>query len=206
MLTSLDGLKSAYARKYMSADELGFATPVAASSTPAASSGVSVLTITVLEFENETQASATYRLAANPMIVGAVAGESDTRFERKGTANLGDKANLYMGKDEQSRAAETTGILFVLDGNLGYIITGSGPGPDEAISETLSRFATFMLKRDPGTEDVTLHQQSTATGSTFDLMPTRADRDVIGDLVPMYDYDLLNQGESPMENDATPAT
>ena len=204
MLGSLDGLKSAYARKYVSTDEqFGFATPIAAIGTPAASSGVSVLTITVLEFETETQAATAFQLASNPELAGTIAGESGATLESKSVADMGDRAKLYLGDLGRAGHSQAFGVLFVLDGNLGYII--SGYGTDATVADTLGTFASFMLDRDPGAEEVTMHQQGPTTGSTFDLMPTNTDGDVLGNLVPMYDYDLLNQGESPMEEDATPA-
>lgn len=208
ILGSLGGLKSAYARKYVSTDkQLGFATPIAAIGTPAASSGVNVLTITVLEFETEAQAATAFQLASNPELAGMIAGESDATLEGKNVTDMGDQAKLYLGDLNRAGPLQAFGVLFVQDGNLGYII--SGYGTDATIADTLDMigaFASFMLDRDPGTEGVTMHQGVPATGSTFDLMPTNTDGDVIGDLVPMYDYDLLNQGESPMEEVATPAT
>ena len=57
----------------------------------------------------------------------------------------------------------------------------------------------------PGSNPVRL-DDIFATGGSFDLMPNQEDRALLHGLAPMYDYDLLNNGEAPLEHSpiATP--
>jgi hypothetical protein len=66
-------------------------------------------------------------------------------------------------------------------------------------------FGRFMAAAGPVTEPVVVNDIG-ATGGPFDLMPERGDDDVLHGLVPMYEYDLLTNGQEPIEHIATPTS
>jgi hypothetical protein len=114
---------------------------------------------------------------------------------------LGEQAVLYVVPADAGDSY--SGLLLIQDGNLGLLI--SAQGETEAIQETLMAFGEFMVDAEPGGE-IKLGNNADSSGGTWDVMPTAEDRNVLGDLSPMYDYDLLASNH-PIEvpEEATPA-
>lgn len=186
MLTRLDGLQTAYSRKYIADREFGFVTPVTATeSTP------DVLTVTVLEFENADQVAAAFDSMMNGMVAKLILGRSGIDLEHTMVDDLGDRAHLYSGVTEDSDEPEYASLLAVQDGNLGILVQAYSPDP--SLEDSMMTVASFMVEAEPGTGEVVIDDLG-ASGGTFDIMPGRDELDMLGGLVPMYDYDLLLDG------------
>jgi hypothetical protein len=200
LLPFFDGLETAHSRRYVNHERLGLpseiATPVA--ETPSAASLVEV---TVLEFGTPEDVTAAFEMFVNDELIRGILGEDEMEFSVSESVELGEQAFLYVGPSDDG--ASHSGLLLIQDGNLGLLI--SATGETEAIQETLLAFGTFMVEAEPGGE-IVLGNHADSTGGTWDLMPSADDRDVLGDLWPMYDYDLLVSNH-PIEvpEEATPA-
>jgi hypothetical protein len=205
----LPGIESAYARRYISAqpaEEFGFATPEAS---PASGptrpgtedlppAGTAQVTATVLEFDSATTLTTVWATKLDDELLGEIAGSHGSDLEITQVDDLGDQAISAAGMDHDGRA---TVVLVVQDGNLGIILTGYGTD-EPNVSKSLSDIAKFMVAAEPGTDPVTLDPPS---GGTWDIFPTAQDTDVLGNLMPIHDYDLLNGDGSPIgRGPATP--
>ncbi|HWV23284.1 MAG TPA: hypothetical protein VNZ58_03765 [Thermomicrobiales bacterium] len=203
LLAQLDGLQTAYARKYIADREFGFATPVLANqSTP------DILLITVLEFDTGEHATSAFDGMVNGLVARMLLGDSHLDLDETNIEALGDQALLYTGTADGIDGPEQRALLAVRDGNLGFLITTYGG--DISTPDLMREIATSMTESTPGDGRVTV-ADGLATGSTFDMMPGRDDYGTYG-LVPMYDYDLLSPGgeQHPLEDttsdQATPAS
>jgi hypothetical protein len=205
----LPGIESAYARRYISAqpaEEFGFATPEASPATgptrpgtenlPPA--GTATVTATVLEFDSATTLTTVWATNLDDELLGEIAGSHGSELEITQVDDLGDLAISAAGVEHDGRSSV---VLVVQDGNLGIILTGYGTD-EPNVSKSLNAIAEFMVAAEPGTDPVTLDPPS---GGTWDIFPTAQDTDVLGNLMPMYDYDLLNGDGSPIGREpATP--
>jgi hypothetical protein len=197
ILQYLPGLKSANARSYVStADELGLVPAGTPKATPA-STGVSRVYATVLEFSNEITLTTTWAVMVNEDLFATISGESGLEFTVTRPDDLGDQALLGLGTNEHD---ETTGVLIVQDGNLGLLISAEGDDA-EVVESTLRAFAGHMVAAEPGTGAVTIDPLNGSTGGTWDVLPGAEDTDLLGPLIPLHEYDLL-ASNSPIE--ATP--
>lgn len=194
VIARLDGLQTAYSRKYIADREFGFVTPVVATeSTP------DVVTVTVLEFERANQVAAAFESTMNGMVARMILNRSDIDLEETTVDDLGEQAHLYSGIGEGSDEPEYASLLAVQDGNLGILVQAYSPDP--SLEDTMMAFATYMVEAEPGTGEVTITETG-ATGGTFDIMPGAEETDILNGLVPMYDYDLLLDGGShPLGDD-----
>jgi|GEM_PF-5182860 len=202
MLSQLDGLQSAYSRKYVSSDHrLGFPTPVPANpSTPVTPDQFTpdIMLVTVLEFETADQVTQNFGSVMNGFTAKLILGESDIDLEETGINDLGDRAIVYTGETGTPEDPEQAMLLVVQDGNLGFLI--SAWGPDASMAVTLTQVAAFMVEAGPGSDPVTVDGMS-AQGGTFDIMPDATDSEILHGLIPLYDYDLLlNGGTEPLEH------
>ena len=197
VLNRLDGIETAYARKYIADRELGFVTPVIADeSTPA------TITITVLEFDTDENAISAAEGLINPFVAKLILGKPDIDLDARPVVDLGDQAMLFTGVDDRFDPPQHVAMLAVQDGRFGFLIQGSGT--NDEMHQTMTDIAAFMLASNVGTEEIILIN-GIAKGSTFDLMPGREDADVLHGLIPMFDYDLLGYGSShPLGEMATP--
>jgi hypothetical protein len=204
LLEYLPGLESAHARKYISSDHLGFSVLASPEATPESAlpaNSTQVVTVTVLEFENAVIVTGLFGSLLNEELAADIMGRSEIDPSVTEIDNLGDQARLYLGEFERSEEPVVAGLLAVQDGNLGFLI--SGTGPDDSVVHTLREFAQYMLAADPGDDPVVYGDYADSTGGTFDLLPSAAKHGLfLGTLVPMYDYDLLHVGNHPVE--ATP--
>lgn len=197
LLKRLDGIETAYARKYISDRDLGFVTPVISDA-----ADPETMTVTVLEFETDAQAESAFRGMLNEFVVKMIIGKEEIDLEMAIVDDLGDAARLYTGVDEHFIEPQEVAFLAVRDGNLGILIQAYGTDP--AITSQAMDFATFMVAAEPGTGSLNL-EGLFATGGTFDIMPSVDDTDLLHGLIPMYDYDLINGGNHPLHHTATPA-
>lgn len=195
MLLRLDGLQTAYSRKYVSASEMGFASPEAQDPTVP-----SLVLVTVLEFETEEHVADAFDGVLNGLVAKLIIGEPDMDIDATTIDDLGDQAELFSGSYETYDGSTEHGALLALqDGNLGFLITAYGL--DSAITDTMTDIAGFMVDAEPGTDPVTPQFPAATTGGSFDVMPAADDADVVHGLVPMYDYDLLlNGGTEPIDH------
>lgn len=202
LLAQLDGLETAYARRYTSDRNLAFVTPaVSTASTP------DRLVISVLEFGTEEDVSDAYDSVMTGLVAGAILGHGGGNLDQEEIDGLGDRAILFSGVTESD---EHVALLGVQDGNLGILIEARGD--DASMLDTMMAVAEHMVDAEPGDDPVSVDDRGVATGGTFDIMPDMDDPDVLNGLVPLYDYDLLlNGGSEPLESDhhhhdeATPA-
>jgi hypothetical protein len=202
-LEYLPGLESAHARKYISSDRLGMLPLASPEATPESAAPVNasqVVTVTVLEFESTVIVTGLFGSFLNEELAADIMGESEIDPSVTEIDNLGDQARLYLGEFERSDEHAVAGLLAVQDGNLGFLI--SGTGPEDSVVQTLREFAEYMLAAEPGDGPVVYGDHADSTGGTFDLLPSAEDGLFLGTLVPMYDYDLLHVGNHPVE--ATP--
>jgi hypothetical protein len=190
-LRFLEGLVSANARRYMSAP------PDFPGATPATTS-VTFMEATVLEFESAEMAEHAGRLLEDDMALSMVTGIAGVRLDDFEDAGLGDRSGLLVAPDDD----EFRSVLFVFDGNLAFVVTARGT--DDTIGETLLAFGEFMVEAEPGGE-VVLAGEGQSSGGTWDTLPTFDDTGVLAGLYPIYDYDLLVSNR-PIEPEATPAT
>jgi hypothetical protein len=188
VLSRLEGLETAYARRYDGAQNYDFnlgPTPVVTDSTP------DRLIAMVLEFGTDEQVSDAFDNVLNGLVVGAILGEIGMDLDRSEVEGLGDRASLFVGQTDEHAA-----LLAVQDGNFGIIIHAYGE--DDAIHETMMDVARYIVDAEPGTAPVAVDDFG-ASGGTFDMMPGQDDREVLNGLVPMYEYDLLlNGGTEPL--------
>ncbi len=200
LIQYLPGLESAHSRRYVNHDRLGlppeFATPVSNEK-----SAASLVEVTVLEFGTPDDVSAAFDMFVNDALIRGILGEDEMEYSVSETVELGDQASLYIVPSEAGDAY--SGLLLIQDGNLGLLI--SAKGETVAIQETLMAFGEFMVDAEPGGE-IVLGNHADSTGGTWDVMPAADDRDVLGDLWPVYDYDLLVSNHPIGEpEEATPA-
>jgi hypothetical protein len=197
LLSQLDGLTSAHARKYIADRELGFASPVAAdASTP------DILLATVLEFDTTTNATRAFDTAMHGLAARAILGDMELDLAETAIDGLGDRAVLFTGVRDAIDGPEQVALLAVQHGNLGILL--SSWGPDPAMLDTVRAIAEYMVDAEPSTEPVTI-DGSDVTGATFAIMPSYDQKPLLRGLVPMWDYDLLHDGgEEPLNQ--IPAT
>lgn len=200
LLPYLDGLESAHARRYVNHEHLGltseFATPVGEEK-----SAASFVETTVLEFGAPDDVTAAFDIFVNDALIRGLLGEDEMEYSVSEDVELGDQASLYV---VPSAAGDSySGLLLIQDGNLGLLV--SAEGQTDAIQETLMAFGEFMVDAESGGE-IVLGNNADSTGGTWEVMPAADDRDILGDLRPIYDYDLL-VSNSPIEvpEEATPA-
>jgi len=199
ILHMIDGLETAYARRYDSpALHPHLATPEPGTAMDA---GIpDLVSTTVLEFVDTDAATAALRLLRNDMAIQMLSGQDDVSIDDFEPVDLGDQGLLYIR--EPGDAGDTaSGSLIVLDGNLGLVVMAHGAV--DTIEPALLAFGEFMVRAEPGPAEITFGELADSTGGTFDVMPGRDDADVLRGLVPMYEYDLL-LSDSPLE--ATPAS
>jgi hypothetical protein len=201
-LRTLDGLETAYARRYDPANEHDHANGIKDVSSEATPSGVPTpdrVTTTVLQFTDADAAAEAVALLQNDVAVGLVTGDHGATADDLEPLDLGDQAFLYFGEPDDD--GELTGALVVLDGNLGIIVTANGPAA--SIEPNLMAFTGFMLDAEIKSDEVRIGEFANSTGDTFDLMPSADDSEVLNGPVPMWDYDLPI-ADSPIE--ATPGS
>jgi hypothetical protein len=199
LLKYLEGLESAHARRYQSAESLNVM-PLATPTTGRTPTSASRVEATVLEFSTEAEAETAFALALNDGLAREILGEPDIEFDESGAVDLGDQARIFVGA--RSDGEETVGLLAVRDGNLGFLV--SAAGADDTIRQTLRDFGIYIVEAEPGTGAVTVDEFGMASGGTFDLMPSFDDEDVLNGLIPVHDYNLLFSN-SPLEPSASPA-
>ena len=73
------------------------------------------------------------------------------------------------------------------------------------MAETMLALGEFMVEAEPGSGEVDLTGGGQSSGGTWDTLPTAADSEILGGLVPVYDYDLLVSNQ-PIEPEASPAS
>jgi hypothetical protein len=199
-LRMLDGLETAYARRYDPEHEHGHGNGVKNVSHEATPSGVPTpdrVTTTVLEFADAEAASEAVAMLKNDIAVGLVTGDHGATVNDLEPIDLGDQGFLYLAEPDDN--GELIGALVALDGNLGIIVTAKGPA--DSIEPNMMAFTRFMLDAEIESDEVQIGEFADSTGGTFDLMPSAGDTEVLNGLMPMWDYDLLIS-DSPVE--ATP--
>ncbi|HWK79316.1 MAG TPA: hypothetical protein VNP95_01045 [Thermomicrobiales bacterium] len=205
LIASLDGLESAYARRYISGDLLpayASATPVA---TPEASDpSLTDLTITILQFAKEEDAANAWTLTSGSLVAGAIIHEHPADLTGTTVPDLGDGSAMYLLADASDGETGAAGILFVRDGLTGIIVEGNGEASNAALGERLQEIARFVLAHEASTPEVTVVAEGVATGGAFDRMPGRDDGAVLRGLIPMWDYDLTVSNSPITDPDATP--
>ncbi len=200
LLPFLDGLETAHSRRYVTHEHLNLppqeATPVSGEQ-----SAASLVEVTVLEFGTPDDVSAAFDMFVTDAMIRGILGEDEADYLVSEDVEIGDQGSLHILPSESG--SSYSGLLLVQDGNLGLLV--SAKGDTEAIEETLMTFGEFMVDAEPG-GDIVLGNFADSTGGTWDVMPTAADREVLLDLRPIYDYDLLVSNH-PIEvpEGATPA-
>lgn len=203
MIASLDGLESAYARRYVSdsgSDGFRNATPITAPEDRDPS--MTAATITILEFSTEQDAEQAWKLTSGSLVAGAIAGERPGDLTAKEIPELGDGAISYLLSDKAGDDSE--GVLLVRQGTTGIIVTGNGTTTNAALGDRMQEFAQFVLDHEPTTPDVTVVAEGTAEGGAFDRMPGVDDADVLRGLFPMWDYDLTISNHPILPDGGTP--
>lgn len=207
MIASLDGVETAYARRYLSEHDLsGFANATPITSPADRDASMTSASITILEFATEADTEAAWQLTAGTLVAGAITGVRPADLTATEVPGLGDSAVLYLLADEGTRGIEPTGVIMLRQGTLGIIIEGTGATTSAALGERLQEFAQFTLDHEPTTPDVTVITEGYAEGGAFDRMPGRDDADVLRGLVPMWDYDLTVSNSPILPDDGGPAT
>jgi hypothetical protein len=189
-LHMLDGLETAYARRYDPANEHDHANgikDVSAEATPSGEATPDRVTTTVLGFTDVDAASEAVAMLQNDIAVGLVTGDHEATADDLEPVDLGDQAFLCLGAPDDD--GDLTGAHVVLDDNLGIIVTANGPA--SSIEPSLMAFTGFMLNAEIGSDDVQIGEFADSTGGTFDLMPSGDDTEVLNGLMPMWDYGLL---------------
>jgi len=213
LIASLDGLETAYARRYVSADpHQGFidatpeASPVAArGATPSAQAdAMTSAEVTVLQFATDADAEHAWRLTTGTLVASAVLSEDPAALTGSEVPGLGDSALLYLLPDATGSETEAHGVIFVRSGSTGIIVSGAGATSNAALGERLQEFAQFIVDHPASPDPVTVLHEGTATGGDFARMPGPDDRNVLQGLIPMWDYDLT-VSNSPIEPNVTPA-
>lgn len=200
ILKQLPGLKAAYARKYISADQ---ATPCCAAAPTSPGVQHLVVTATVLEFKSAFNLSLAERLFLNDTTIHEMLSEPNGTVTKNDVGSVGPHAEIYLVRtdigDGQAHA-----LLIAHHGTLAFLIRADGP--EASLRPALVAFGTFMVNAKPGPESETENHRAGSTGGLWNLFPSSSDKDVLHGLVPMYDYDLLGPtGQSPIGS-ATPAS
>lgn len=209
IIASLDGLESAYARRYVSSDpHQGFvdATPAATrGATPAEKAdAMTSAEVTILQFATEADAERAWKLTTGTLVAGSILGEAPADLTATEVPDLGESARMYLPPDAAGSETEANGIIFVRSGNTGIIVSGTGETSNAALGERLQAFAQFIVDHPASPDPVTVLHEGTATGGDFARMPGPDDREFLQGLIPMWDYDLT-VSNSPIEPNVTPA-
>lgn len=196
ILKDLPGLKAAYARKYISADQV--APPGVATSVPVYQH--LVVTPTVLEFSSSFSLALARRAALNQTAIRQMLGEPTGTITTSDASQVGPGATIYLVRtdigDGQAHA-----LLIATHGTFGFLIRADGP--EAELKPVLLAFGRSMTSARPS-DDRVVFRKVRSTGGLWALFPT--DDSVLQGLAPMYDYDLLGpSGESPIGS-ATPAS
>lgn len=205
MIASLDGLESAFARRYVFEDESsGFpdATPITAEDER--DSSMTSASITILQFATDADAESAWKLTSGSLVASAITGERPPDLEATEVPDLGDTAMMYLLSDATGSDSDANGVILVRAGTMGIIIEGNGGTTNAALGERLQEFAQFALDHEPTTPEVTVLAEGAAEGGDFDRMPGADDADVLRGLVPMWDYDLTVNNHPILPGDATP--
>ncbi|MGC4190259.1 MAG: hypothetical protein QM589_03380 [Thermomicrobiales bacterium] len=205
MIASLDGLNSAYARRYTFEDEFdGHLEAPPISAPEDRDHGMTAATITILQFATEADAENAWKLTAGSLMAGAIIGERPADLTATNLPDLGDDGTIYLMSDAAGSETEASGILFMRDGTTGIIVAGTGETSNAALGKRLQKFAGFALDHKATSSQVAVIAEGMAEGGAFDRMPGRDDEDVLRGLVPMGDYDLMVSDE-PIQSGPAPA-
>lgn len=201
LLTNLEGLESAHARGYRAVSEIARGS----SSTPASvanPSSATAVKATVLGFGFASDVAVAFDQLLDEDLARFILDTPGMEFSIAEPAALGDQARIFVGP--ASDGEETIGLHAVQDCNHGFIVTAKRPGV--SFRDTLLDFGSFMVDAESATGDVVISSEGVASGGTFDVLTAAGNLEVLNDMIPMHDYDLL-ESNSPIEGPpATPAT
>lgn len=199
ILKKLPGLETAHARKYLSADMV--APPGAATPTPEVQH--LVVTATALEFNSSISLGLAERLFLNDATIREMVGEPTGTITKTDAGTVGPQAAIYLARTDIGDG-NAHALLIAQRDNLAFLIRADGP--EAALKPALVRFGRFMMSARPGSGDAVEHPPAKSTGGLWDVFPGAGDTQVLGGLVPTYDYDLLGPtGDSPIGS-ATPVS
>ena len=150
MIASLDGLDSAYARRYLAEDAItrpANATPITAPEDRDPS--MTAATITILQFATEADAESAWKLTSGTLVAGAITNTKATDLEPISMPDLGDEATAYVRTADFAADHGPGGILFLRAGTTGIIVQGTGETTTDALIDRLDAFARFGKGRHP---------------------------------------------------------
>lgn len=206
MIASLDGVDTAYARRYEFEDHLHGHSDDPVSDPETWDRGMTSASITILSFDSDASAEQAWKLTNGSLVAGTIIHEEPTDLVLTEIPGMGDSAAMYLLPDEATADDDTdaTGILFVREGTTGFIIEGEGDSTNAALGERLQEFATFILDHPSSDDPVTVLHEGNAEGGDFERMPNVDSPETLRGLVPLYDYDLL-VSEEPIAPNVEPA-
>lgn len=123
--------------------------------------------------------------------------EGDTETEE--IADLGDKAIQVSGVTLVDDREDPAVALLVQEGTDVYMVLAMG-GDDTLADKVLEATTTIIEQDEPDTE-LKLDPEGGSTGSVYDMFAAAEDHELVADLVPVMDMDLMVGREQ-----ATPAS
>lgn len=186
-LSGVEGLESAYGRMYMVDTATIVATPGATESLDAGDIPL-VARTAVYSFEDSAAAEVATEDVADSIADDASEGAGMEKEELDG---IGDAAFQYT-TDVEVEEGTTVGMVIVVvqeDENLLVAAVVGGEDPAGMAHD----WAEFMVDAEIENDEVQFSEDGTSSGGAFDLMPGADDEDLLGDLAPVGDVDVIEE-------------
>lgn len=197
LLRQIPGLKSAYGRRYIPADQSHLEEyPIEPTEqTPG------YLLIMALEFESRATLRGVMGTMLNASIAEFIIGRPADSLTEATNPNLAEGNVLFFSEDDTEHHPFASLLAMPVD-RTGYIISTRGEAA--AVQTTTNAIAEFLMDSSPSDEPVYVLAKGVAVGGIFDALPDEDDLELLNGLVPMFDYDLLVSESPILPADATP--
>lgn len=123
----------------------------------------------------------------------------DGDTEQEEIADLGDKAVQVSGTTHVGDEDDPTVALLVQEGTDVYMILAMGG--DDTLADKVLETTTVIIEEDVPDNEVELDTEGGSTGRVFEVFAAGAETELVSDLVPVMDMDLMAGREQ-----ATPAS
>lgn len=123
----------------------------------------------------------------------------DGDTEREDIPDLGDQAVQVSGTTAVGEANDPTVVVLVQEGTDVYMVLAMGG--DDTLAGKVVEMTTILIDEDVPDNEIELDTNGGSTGRIFDVFAAGEDHELVADLVPVMDMDLMVGREQ-----ATPAS
>lgn len=176
----LPGVQAGYMRMYLPPPD---ATPVA----DLIEEGTTTHTVMFMAYRFDSPES-----AASALDTYAAEGMDqffDGDTEQEEIADLGDKAIQVSGTTHAADADDPTVALLVQEGTDVYMILAMGG--DDTLADKVLEATTVIIEQDEPDTELKLDPNGGSTGSVYDMFAAAEDSELVANLVPVMDMDLM---------------